>query len=62
MNKNNNNNNKANGRPARALHEVTQASNILDIGILSVLYSVIHQYLFMADTIFEHLKYQLDQK
>jgi hypothetical protein len=25
------------------------------------IYSVIHQYLFMADTIFEHLKYQLDQ-
>jgi hypothetical protein len=24
-------------------------------------YSVIHQYLFMAETIFEHLKYQLDQ-
>jgi hypothetical protein len=26
------------------------------------MYSVSHQYLFMADTIFEHLKYQLDQK
>jgi hypothetical protein len=25
------------------------------------IYSVSHQYLFMADTIFEHLKYQLDQ-
>jgi hypothetical protein len=25
-------------------------------------YSVIHQYLFMADSIFEHLKYQLDPK
>jgi hypothetical protein len=25
-------------------------------------YTVIHQYLFMGDTIFEHLKYQLDQK
>jgi hypothetical protein len=25
------------------------------------MYSVGHQYLFMADTIFEHLKYQLDQ-
>jgi hypothetical protein len=25
-------------------------------------YSVSHQYLFMADTIFEQLKYQLDQK
>jgi hypothetical protein len=24
-------------------------------------YSVIHRYLFMAETIFEHLKYQLDQ-
>jgi hypothetical protein len=26
------------------------------------MYSASHQYLFMADTIFEHLKYQLDQK
>jgi hypothetical protein len=25
------------------------------------IYSVSHRYLFMADTIFEHLKYQLDQ-
>jgi hypothetical protein len=25
------------------------------------MYSASHQYLFMADTIFEHLKYQLDQ-
>jgi hypothetical protein len=28
---------------------------------LNVLNSVIHQYLFMAKTIFEHLKYQLNQ-
>jgi hypothetical protein len=28
---------------------------------VDVLYSGSHQYLFMADTIFEHLKYQLDQ-
>jgi hypothetical protein len=26
-----------------------------------MMYSVIHQYLFRAETIFEHLKYQLDQ-
>jgi hypothetical protein len=29
---------------------------------LYLIYSVSHQYLFMADTIFEQLKYQLDQK
>jgi hypothetical protein len=28
---------------------------------MNTIYSVSHQYLFMADTIFEHLKYQLDQ-
>jgi hypothetical protein len=32
------------------------------IFFLAIVYSVIHQYLFMADTVFEYLKYQLDQK
>jgi hypothetical protein len=34
----------------------------LTVRWMLLIYSVSHQYLFMADTIFEQLKYQLDQK
>jgi hypothetical protein len=41
---------------------ITAAGILSEHTCFPAMYSVSHQYLFMADTIFEHLKYQLDQK